>query len=382
MQEQRINKYNKYVVAEDFLLVTNYNTVMELPGFLRAVINTTSKEYLTDKRQNIKALAACFLLSGQRGLPTRARKSIASFKLREGALMGCQTTLRKKKLYTVIDKFLIFALPRIYYERENNTFLRGGTLLSENKYSKIDPAAMEGLHFKRKKKYTGRLDNVKAPGFILPEELSQLGLHLTSLRKTHPMVRCSNSMLKGKTQAFKEQKHHLMFGIKNLPLIPELQEFLPLFDSIYGINLSVSFSNPRIKTTRHESSFSHNDLNCVETRNKITLPFVKGDASKIYDLLNHKKFVSSDLLNKRKGYTENRTCDKLHHKATRDPDVNRLTENVKRRLKKAKDTFPQEQKVEKERTLYNICMPTDTYLIKENRKILFLTCFQYPNQYN
>ena len=388
MQEQRIYKYSKYVVAEDFLLVTNYNTVMELPLFVRAVINTTSKEYLTDKRQSVKALAACFLLTGQKGLPTRAKKSIASFKLREGALLGCQTTLRKKKLYTIIDKFMIFALPRIYYEREKNTFLGGDTLLSLSKHSKTDPCtakgdakALESLHFKGKKEHTVELNHSKAPGFILPEERSQLGLHLTSLRKTQKTVPYSNSRVEDKNQAFRGQRHHLMFGIKNLPLIPELQEFLPLFDTICGVNLSVSFSNPRIKTTRHVPKFTYNNLNCIETKNKITLPFDKGEASQIYDLLSD-KFVNSDLLNKRKGYTENGTWDKLQHKATRSPHINRLTKNVETRFKEAKDTFPQKRKVEKECTLYNLCIPTDTSLTKENRKTLFLTCFQYPRQYN
>jgi ribosomal protein L5 len=52
------------VVAEDFILISNYN-IMELPNFLRVVVNTASKEYLDEKKQSTNALAACFLLSGQ-----------------------------------------------------------------------------------------------------------------------------------------------------------------------------------------------------------------------------------------------------------------------------------------------------------------------------
>ena len=133
MQKQRINKYNKYVVAEDLLILSKYNSVMEFPFFLRAVINTSSKEYLIDKKESISALAAGLLLSGQKTISTRARKSIAGFKLREGALIGCRTTLRRKKLYTILDKLLIFVLPRLYSEKINDTTFKDASFLSLKK---------------------------------------------------------------------------------------------------------------------------------------------------------------------------------------------------------------------------------------------------------
>jgi hypothetical protein len=203
MQEQRIDKYNKYVVAEDFLLVSNYNNIMEFPAFLRVVINTTSKEYLTERKQSINALAACFLLSGQKSPPTRARKSIAGFKLREGALLGCRTTLRKKRLYTIIDKLLVFALPRLYSTNGN--------------------------------KVTSRLNKKRLRG-LTP---------LSSNRKQSFTFSALKTPREGQIYHFA----NLFFGIKDLLLMPELQEFLPLFESVRGINLGISFSNPRIKGT-------------------------------------------------------------------------------------------------------------------------------------
>ena len=234
MQKQRIQKYNKYVVAEDFILVENYNNIMQLPTFVRAVINTTSKEYLIEKKQSINALAACFLLSGQKSIITRARKSIAGFKLREGALLGCRTTLRRRNLYTIMDKLLIFTLPRLNSGKKKNT---KSVLESTN-----NPLLKESLPDIKNGCILNQ-DQSKHTTPLAQQERYQLNVNLEHLEKNH-----NEQIHTRETRNPPKRLHHLAFGIKDFILIPELQEFLPLFQAIRGINLGISFSNPKIKS--------------------------------------------------------------------------------------------------------------------------------------
>ena len=354
MQEQRINKYNKYVVAEDFLLVSNYNSVMELPIFLRAVINTTSKDYLTEKRQSVNALAACFLLSGQRSIPTRARKSIAGFKLREGALLGCRTTLRKKKLYTIIDKLLIFALPRLYSEKDKYMVLDMASLLKRNsKYTttnkSISSSGKKGSFLEQK-----RTQGTKV---LSSEEKSQLSVHLRLLRKGD-----NKNIAKNEEMCLKGRIYHLALGIKDLLLMPELQEFSPLFDSVRGINLSVSLSNPRIKGTNLAATFLLSKQRKKDLKAPTNSCSAKLSTELEYELCSAKFDLpcTPHILSK---------------------DINGVRECRLSLLALAKQE-KQKQKIDKEHTLNAFCELTDTYPSRDNRKRLFLTCFQYPRQYN
>ena len=267
MQEQRINKYNKYVVAEDFIIISNYNSVMEFPFFLRAVINTTSKEYLIDKKQSISALAAGFLLSGQKTIPTRARKSIAGFKLREGALIGCRTTLRRKKLYNILDKLLIFVLPRLYSEIKKDTifeatsllFLKGGVAeqpdytcsasLSkkqcENSKASITlqtrqervTTADKDISFFGEKGFNLKQGDTKGIKLLTQQERSQLSMHLSTFKKSNTNNKIQSERIaraplrEARNCAIipKNPIPHSALGIKELLLMPELQEFLPFF---------------------------------------------------------------------------------------------------------------------------------------------------------
>ena len=281
MQEQRTIKYNKYVVSEDFLLISNYNSVMEFPFFLRAAINTSSKEYLTEKRQSINALAACFLLSGQRSTPTRAKKSIAAFKLREGALIGSQTTLRRSELHTIIDKLLIFVLPRLYSERRNDTFLETASLLFLNRNSKdcdssfvrvplqtrqnhITATNKSILFTEKETSFTDQALTLAEPQLnqgtklLSQQEKTQLAaLHALDLRGKAKAMHLSffkagnnNSKSNNERAGSKGPVHHLTLGIKDLLLIPEMQEFSPLFETVRGIDVSVALSNPRVRVKK------------------------------------------------------------------------------------------------------------------------------------
>jgi len=99
----------KPALAKEF----NYTSPMEVPRLDKIVLNMGLGEAI----QNIKVLDAAMeelaLIAGQRPVVTRARKSIASFKLREGMPIGCMVTLRRGRMYDFFDKLVNVALPRV-----------------------------------------------------------------------------------------------------------------------------------------------------------------------------------------------------------------------------------------------------------------------------
>jgi len=91
----------------------SYKNIMEVPKLVKIVINMG----LGDAIQNVKLLdsaaAEMTSITGQKPVITKARKSIASFKLREGMPIGCMVTLRKGKMYEFLDRLVNVALPRV-----------------------------------------------------------------------------------------------------------------------------------------------------------------------------------------------------------------------------------------------------------------------------
>ena len=91
----------------------NYKSVMEVPKLEKIVLNVG----LGDIRENPKALENTIndlsIITGQKPVVTKARKSIAAFKIREGVNMGCKVTLRSEKMYEFAYKFFNVALPRV-----------------------------------------------------------------------------------------------------------------------------------------------------------------------------------------------------------------------------------------------------------------------------
>ena len=91
----------------------NYKSVMQVPKLDKIVINIG----LGDTRDNPKALDNAMndlkIITGQQPIITKARKSIAAFKIREGANIGCKVTLRKEKMYEFAYKLFNVALPRV-----------------------------------------------------------------------------------------------------------------------------------------------------------------------------------------------------------------------------------------------------------------------------
>jgi large subunit ribosomal protein L5 len=89
------------------------DNVMAVPRLEKIVINMGVGEALNDKKIIDDASEAMTLIAGQKSVVTKARKSIAGFKLREGVSIGCKVTLRGSRMYEFMDRLFTFALPRV-----------------------------------------------------------------------------------------------------------------------------------------------------------------------------------------------------------------------------------------------------------------------------
>ena len=105
-------KYQKEVVpalTEKF----GYKNVMQLPKVEKVIINMGVGEAVGNPKALDSAVSDLTIISGQKPLLTRAKKSLAAWKLREGMPIGCKVTLRGERMYQFLDKFMNVALPRV-----------------------------------------------------------------------------------------------------------------------------------------------------------------------------------------------------------------------------------------------------------------------------
>jgi large subunit ribosomal protein L5 len=90
-----------------------YKNPMQVPHIQKIVINMGVGEAVADQKQIQSAVEELGLITGQRPVVTRAKKSEASFKIRAGLPIGCRVTLRKHRMYEFLDRFVTIAMPRI-----------------------------------------------------------------------------------------------------------------------------------------------------------------------------------------------------------------------------------------------------------------------------
>ena len=91
----------------------NYSSVMQVPKLEKIVINMGVGEGASDSKFIEAALKDLELIAGQKPVVTKARKSIAGFKIREGQTIGAKVTLRGENMYTFMEKLIKIALPRV-----------------------------------------------------------------------------------------------------------------------------------------------------------------------------------------------------------------------------------------------------------------------------
>jgi len=141
-------KYQREIVPA-LVKAFGYKNVMQVPRVVKVVVNIG----LGEAMDNAKALEAgvgdLTLITGQKPITTKARKSIANFKLREGRIIGTKVTLRGERMWSFLDRLLNIALPRVrdfrgvspeaFDGRGNYTLgLRDQLVFPEIEYDKID----------------------------------------------------------------------------------------------------------------------------------------------------------------------------------------------------------------------------------------------------
>jgi large subunit ribosomal protein L5 len=141
-------KYQKEV-APALLKEFNYTNPMQVPAINKVVVNIGMGEAIQNAKAMDAAVADLAAITGQRPVITRAKRSVAAFKLREGMQIGCMVTLRGDRMYQFLDKLMNVALPRLrdfqgvspeaFDGRGNYTLgLREQLVFPEIDYDKVD----------------------------------------------------------------------------------------------------------------------------------------------------------------------------------------------------------------------------------------------------
>ena len=151
----RLRDHYRSQVVPDMMKKYGYKTVMQVPRILKITLNMGVGETTTDKKILDNAVADMTRIAGQKPVITKARKSIANFKVRAGFPVGCMVTLRGARMYEFLDRLVNIAIPRIRDFRgvSNRAFdgrgnyslgIREQIIFPEIEYDKID--ALRGMN--------------------------------------------------------------------------------------------------------------------------------------------------------------------------------------------------------------------------------------------
>jgi len=109
----RLKTHYDSVIRKKLVDQFGYKNAMQVPVIEKVVINMGIGEAVADRKKVDNAAEDLALIAGQKPVITKSRKSIATFKLREGQPIGCKVTLRKTRMYEFIDRLINIALPRV-----------------------------------------------------------------------------------------------------------------------------------------------------------------------------------------------------------------------------------------------------------------------------
>ena len=109
----RLQQFYKDTVVKKLMDERGYDNIMQVPRIEKVSINMGVGEAIGDKKVIENALADMEKISGQKPVTTLARKSVASFKVRDGYPIGCKVTLRSDRMYEFLDRLISVAIPRI-----------------------------------------------------------------------------------------------------------------------------------------------------------------------------------------------------------------------------------------------------------------------------
>lgn len=145
----RLQQFYKSDVVKKLQEQFNYSNVMEVPRVTKITLNMGVGEAVADKKILDHAVSDMIAIAGQKPVVTKARKSIAGFKIREEWPIGCKVTLRRERMYEFLDRLINVAIPRIrdfrglngksFDGRGNyNMGVREQIIFPEIEYDKID----------------------------------------------------------------------------------------------------------------------------------------------------------------------------------------------------------------------------------------------------
>ena len=109
----KLHDYYKDEVVKKLMTEFNYNSVMQVPRVEKITLNMGVGEAIADKKLLDNAAADLAAISGQKPLITKARKSVAGFKIRQGYPIGCKVTLRGERMWEFFERLITIAVPRI-----------------------------------------------------------------------------------------------------------------------------------------------------------------------------------------------------------------------------------------------------------------------------
>lgn len=151
----RLQEHYRDTVVKQLMQQFGYKSVMEVPRIRKITLNMGVGEAVADKKIMDNAVGDMQKIAGQKPVVTKAKKSIATFKVREGYPVGCMVTLRRIRMYEFLDRLISVAIPRIrdfrgisgkaFDGRGNyNMGVREQIIFPEIEYDKID--AIRGMN--------------------------------------------------------------------------------------------------------------------------------------------------------------------------------------------------------------------------------------------
>lgn len=151
----RLKDFYKDTVVKQLTEQFGYKSAMEVPRISKITLNMGVGEAVADKKIMENAVGDLEKISGQKVVVTKAKKSVAAFKIRDGYPVGCKVTLRRERMYEFLDRLVSVAIPRIrdfrgisgrsFDGRGNyNMGVREQIIFPEIEYDKID--ALRGMN--------------------------------------------------------------------------------------------------------------------------------------------------------------------------------------------------------------------------------------------
>ncbi len=158
-----LNRYYthyKNTISSDLILKQNLKNIFEIPKLEKIILNTSSKNIASDRKNIIINLLSLELISGKKPKWTRAHKSVSNFKLRENQIIGCKLDLKHNDMFTFLEKLVTVILPRTVY-------FKGSTISCLNKSGNYSLGLQEISFFPELESYFEYFQNTKGVDITL-----------------------------------------------------------------------------------------------------------------------------------------------------------------------------------------------------------------------